>query len=104
MTGNGGGRRHVGGGDTHDASTEKEDQERSEAGDQRLGDAGRRESLPGDAEHRRDEVGVERRPEERLAGEPWFAAGDLRADFDGDGALTFFDFLAFQNEFAAGCP
>ena len=32
-----------------------------------------------------------------------FAAGDLRADFDGDGALTFFDFLAFQNEFAAGC-
>jgi hypothetical protein len=33
-----------------------------------------------------------------------FAAGDLRADFDGDGALTFFDFLAFQNEFAAGCP
>jgi hypothetical protein len=33
-----------------------------------------------------------------------FAAGDLRADFDGDGDLTFFDFLAFQNEFAAGCP
>ena len=33
-----------------------------------------------------------------------FAAGDLRADFDGDGALTFFDFLAFQNEFALGCP
>jgi choice-of-anchor B domain-containing protein len=33
-----------------------------------------------------------------------FAAGDLRADFDGDGDLTFFDFLAFQNEYAAGCP
>ncbi|MFG0283531.1 MAG: GC-type dockerin domain-anchored protein [Phycisphaerales bacterium JB039] len=32
-----------------------------------------------------------------------FGAGDLRADFDGDGELTFFDFLAFQNEFAAGC-
>ena len=33
-----------------------------------------------------------------------FAAGDLAADFTGDGALDFFDFLAFQNEFAAGCP
>jgi len=33
-----------------------------------------------------------------------FAAGDLLADFDGDGMLTFFDFLAFQNEFSAGCP
>ena len=33
-----------------------------------------------------------------------FAMGDLRADFTGDGALDFFDFLAFQNEFAAGCP
>ena len=32
-----------------------------------------------------------------------FAAGDLAADFDGDGSLTIFDFLAFQNEFAAGC-
>ena len=32
-----------------------------------------------------------------------FAAGDPRADFDGSGALDFFDFLAFQNEFAAGC-
>jgi hypothetical protein len=32
-----------------------------------------------------------------------FAGGDLAADFDGDGSLTFFDFLAFQNEFAAGC-
>jgi hypothetical protein len=33
-----------------------------------------------------------------------FAAGDPRADFDGSGVLDFFDFLAFQNEFAAGCP
>ena len=33
-----------------------------------------------------------------------FDAGDLAADFDGDGALTLFDFLAFQNEFDAGCP
>ena len=33
-----------------------------------------------------------------------FAAGDLKADFDGDGALTFFDFLTFQDEFAVGCP
>ncbi|MFG0285567.1 MAG: GC-type dockerin domain-anchored protein [Phycisphaerales bacterium JB039] len=32
-----------------------------------------------------------------------FAAGDLRADFTGDGALDLFDFLAFQNQFAAGC-
>jgi hypothetical protein len=32
-----------------------------------------------------------------------FDAGDLAADFDGDGALTLFDFLAFQNEFDAGC-
>ena len=32
-----------------------------------------------------------------------FATGDLRADFDGDGQLTLFDFLAFQNEFAIGC-
>lgn len=32
-----------------------------------------------------------------------FDAGDLAADFDGDGALTIFDFLAFQNEFDAGC-
>lgn len=29
---------------------------------------------------------------------------ECRADFDGDGALTIFDFLAFQNAFAAGCP
>ena len=27
-----------------------------------------------------------------------------RADLDGDGELTIFDFLAFQNEFDAGCP
>ena len=33
-----------------------------------------------------------------------FVAGDLAADFDGDGALTLFDFLEFQNEFVAGCP
>ncbi len=33
-----------------------------------------------------------------------FDAGDLAADFDGDGALTVFDFLAFQNAFDAGCP
>jgi len=32
-----------------------------------------------------------------------FDAGDLTADFDGDGELTLFDFLAFQNEFDAGC-
>ena len=33
-----------------------------------------------------------------------FAAGDLRADFTGDGVLDFFDFLEFQDAFAAGCP
>ncbi len=33
-----------------------------------------------------------------------FAAGDAAADLDGDGQLTIFDFLAFQNEFSAGCP
>ncbi|MFI4882087.1 MAG: GC-type dockerin domain-anchored protein [Phycisphaerales bacterium JB064] len=32
-----------------------------------------------------------------------FDSGDLTADFDGDGSLTLFDFLAFQNEFDAGC-
>jgi hypothetical protein len=32
-----------------------------------------------------------------------FDAGDLSVDFDGDGSLTIFDFLAFQNEFDAGC-
>ena len=38
-----------------------------------------------------------------LAFQNAFAAGDLIADFDGDGGLTIFDFLAFQNEFDAGC-
>ncbi|MFG0286019.1 MAG: PQQ-dependent sugar dehydrogenase [Phycisphaerales bacterium JB039] len=32
-----------------------------------------------------------------------FAMGDPGADCDGDGELTFFDFLCFQNAFAAGC-
>ncbi|UYV12338.1 MAG: hypothetical protein NCW75_13685 [Phycisphaera sp.] len=32
-----------------------------------------------------------------------FDAGDLAADLDGDGILTLFDFLAFQNAFDAGC-
>jgi hypothetical protein len=32
-----------------------------------------------------------------------FDAGDPQADFDGDGSLTIFDFLSFQNEFDAGC-
>ena len=38
-----------------------------------------------------------------LAFQNLFASGDMRADFDGDGSLTIFDFLAFQNEFALGC-
>ncbi|MFG0283004.1 MAG: hypothetical protein ACF8R7_01155 [Phycisphaerales bacterium JB039] len=33
-----------------------------------------------------------------------FAAGDDYADCDESGALDFFDFLCFQNEFAGGCP
>jgi predicted outer membrane repeat protein len=33
-----------------------------------------------------------------------FDAGDPRADLDGDGELTLFDFLAFQTAFDAGCP
>ncbi|MFG0286398.1 MAG: hypothetical protein ACF8R7_18445 [Phycisphaerales bacterium JB039] len=33
-----------------------------------------------------------------------FAAADLRADCDQSGALDLFDFLCFQNNFAAGCP
>ncbi|MFG0283092.1 MAG: hypothetical protein ACF8R7_01600 [Phycisphaerales bacterium JB039] len=33
-----------------------------------------------------------------------FAFGDTRADCDRDASLTFFDFLCFQNAFAAGCP
>ncbi|UYV13975.1 MAG: hypothetical protein NCW75_06710 [Phycisphaera sp.] len=40
-----------------------------------------------------------------LAFQNAFDAGDIAtADFDGDGVLTIFDFLAFQNEFDAGCP
>jgi len=38
-----------------------------------------------------------------LAYQNLFDAGDPLADFDGDGELTIFDFLAFQNEFDAGC-
>jgi hypothetical protein len=38
-----------------------------------------------------------------LAFQNLFDAGDLAADFDGDRSLTIFDFLAFQNEFDAGC-
>ncbi len=38
-----------------------------------------------------------------LAFQNLFDAGDPTADFDGDGTLTIFDFLAFQNEFDAGC-
>ncbi len=38
-----------------------------------------------------------------LAFQNAFDAGDPIADFDGDGSLTLFDFLAFQNEFDAGC-
>ncbi len=38
-----------------------------------------------------------------LAFQNLFDAGDPVADFDGDGSLTIFDFLAFQNEFSAGC-
>ena len=33
-----------------------------------------------------------------------FDAMDPRADFDGDGRFTVFDFLAFQNAFDMGCP
>jgi hypothetical protein len=33
-----------------------------------------------------------------------FAAGDPYADCDGSGTLDFFDFLCFQDEFAKGCP
>jgi len=38
-----------------------------------------------------------------LAFQNLFDAGDLAADFDGDGSLTLFDFLEFQNAFDAGC-
>jgi hypothetical protein len=33
-----------------------------------------------------------------------FGLGDPTADCDGTGTLDFFDFLCFQNAFAAGCP
>src|SRR5690606_7445032 len=33
-----------------------------------------------------------------------FAAGGSYADCDQSGDLDFFDFLCYQNEFAAGCP
>jgi len=39
-----------------------------------------------------------------LAFQNAFDAMDPIADFDGDGDFTIFDFLAFQNEFDAGCP
>ncbi|MFI4883058.1 MAG: GC-type dockerin domain-anchored protein [Phycisphaerales bacterium JB064] len=38
-----------------------------------------------------------------LAFQNLFDSGDAMADFDGDGSLTIFDFLAFQNAFDAGC-
>ena len=38
-----------------------------------------------------------------LAFQNLFDAGDTLADFDDDGTLTIFDFLAFQNAFDAGC-
>ena len=38
-----------------------------------------------------------------LAYQNAFASGDVTADCDGDGALTIFDFLCFQNAFAGGC-
>ncbi|MEO1009575.1 MAG: FG-GAP repeat protein [Planctomycetota bacterium] len=38
-----------------------------------------------------------------LAFQNAFQDGDASADFDGDGELTLFDFLAFQNAFDVGC-
>jgi hypothetical protein len=38
-----------------------------------------------------------------LAFQNLFDAGDLAADCDEDGSLTLFDFLCFQNAFDAGC-
>ena len=39
-----------------------------------------------------------------LAFQNLFDLMDPAADFDGDGAFTIFDFLGFQNAFDAGCP
>jgi hypothetical protein len=39
-----------------------------------------------------------------LAFQNAFDSGDAAADCDGDGSLTLFDFLCFQNAFDAGCP
>ncbi|UYV11535.1 MAG: right-handed parallel beta-helix repeat-containing protein [Phycisphaera sp.] len=39
-----------------------------------------------------------------LAFQNLFDLMDPAADFDGDGEFTIFDFLAFQNAFDAGCP
>lgn len=39
-----------------------------------------------------------------LAFQSAFASGDLSADLDFDGELTLFDFLTFQSAFARGCP
>ncbi len=38
-----------------------------------------------------------------LAFQNFFDARDPRADLDGDGAFTIFDFLEFQNRFTLGC-
>ncbi|MCW5757891.1 MAG: hypothetical protein KIT54_11700 [Phycisphaeraceae bacterium] len=38
-----------------------------------------------------------------LAFQNAFASGDMAADLDGDSALTILDFLVFQNMFAIGC-
>ncbi|NRA56498.1 MAG: FG-GAP repeat protein [Phycisphaerales bacterium] len=39
-----------------------------------------------------------------LAFQNLFDIMDPLADFDGDGSFTIFDFLAYQNAFSAGCP
>jgi hypothetical protein len=39
-----------------------------------------------------------------LAFQNLFVAGDLRADFAFDGRLDVFDFLEFQEQFRIGCP
>lgn len=39
-----------------------------------------------------------------LAFQNLFAAGDLGADFAFDGVLDFFDFIEFQEQFVLGCP